>query len=136
MNPTVITLSVLPPSVNNLFPGNGKRRFMSNEYKSWKTAAGWELLSQRPLPVMGKVELLFQFAEPKTNHRRDVSNLCKATEDLLVSHGVIEGDDQRFVRRVIAEWSEDLPGVIITITPLGKALGGRGEVLAQPGSLR
>ena len=136
MNPTVIVLSVLPPSVNNLFPGNNnKRRYPSAEYVSWRTRAGWELVSQKPRPVVGPVELYFQFG--KTDGRRsDVSNLVKAPEDLLVTHGIIDGDDQRFVRRVIAEWSEDLSGVIITITPFQKAVAPRGEVLAQPGSLR
>ena len=135
---TVIVLGSIPPSSNNMFPARGTRRFLSAEYKAWREASGFELIGQRPKSVKGLVELLFQFGLPRSGRRIDVSNRVKACEDLLVSHAVIEGDDQRFVRRIIAEWSEDLPGVIITITPLasGKPLGGRGAPLEQPGALR
>lgn len=117
MTETVINLSTLPPSTNNLFPGS-KRRYPSKEYTTWRTQAGWELLQQHPKAVKGRVALLFQFEEPTTKHRKDVTNLIKAPEDLLVAHGIIEADDQRFVRRVTEEWCSDVKGVRITITGL------------------
>ena len=137
--PTVIVLNYFPPSTNNLFPnGKGKRRFISKEYEIWKEAAGWQLAQHRIKPIRGcKVELLFQLSPPKAVRYRDCSNYVKAPEDLLISHGILAGDDQRYVKRVISEWSDDeFTGVIITITPLGSARDDRADVLSEPGALR
>lgn len=113
--PFTITLP-MPPSTNSLFPGQ-RRRYRSAEYEAWITEAGWELKRQRPPKAAGRVSLLIEVAEPKTKRAQDVTNRIKAVEDLLVSHGVIQGDDQRYVRRVTAEWA-DIEGVRVTITPL------------------
>ena len=76
--------------------------------------AGYVLNRQRPPLMAGKVSLLFEVEEPKTAHRQDVANREKAITDLLVSHRVIQGDDQRFVRRITMEWAA-VEGVRITI---------------------
>lgn len=110
---TVIVLP-MPPSVNGLFAGKS-RRHLSDEYKAWCEEAGWELKRQKPLPCPGKVSLLIEVAEPKTNRATDLSNRCKACEDLLVTYGIIEGDSQHFVRRIVLEWSDKIEGVRITI---------------------
>ena len=109
---TVICLP-MPPSGNGLFPGRS-RRYRSPEYKAWADEAGWELARQRPVSVTGRVSLLIEVAEPKTKRATDVTNRIKAVEDLLVSHGVIQGDDQRYVRRVTAEWA-DIDAIRITV---------------------
>ena len=111
---TVITLPT-PPSTNGLFSGT-TRRHRSPKYDEWITEAGWELKRQRPTPVPGAVCLHLEVKEP-TVRRRDLSNYFKSVEDLLVTHGVIEGDDQRFVRRIIMEWA-DIDGARITIKRL------------------
>lgn len=137
MTPTVILLNHFPPSTNNLFPGR-QRRYPSPEYKAWKQAAGWDLANHRIKPIRGcRVELLFQLFPPKETRYRDCSNYVKAPEDLLISHGILAGDDQRYVKRVTSEWSEgEFVGVLITITPLQIVRIDRLDVLAQPGSLR
>jgi Holliday junction resolvase RusA-like endonuclease len=115
----VITLP-MPPSVNNLFftLNAGKGRAKSVEYRDWIREAGTLLAIQRPPQVKGKVRLLIEVAEPETRRRQDVANREKAATDLLVSHGVIEGDDQRFVREITLRWAP-IEGVRITIWSLG-----------------
>lgn len=107
----------MPPTTNNLFAGTGRRRYRTDEYNSWIEDAGWQLATQRPPQVLGKVSLLIEVEEPRTAIKQDVSNRTKATEDLLVRHKVIEGDDQFHVREVITRWA-DVQGVRVTIRPL------------------
>ena len=105
---TVICLP-MPPSTNVLFAGNGKRRYKTKEYAAWIEEAGYALNRQKPEPIRGKVRLLIEIAEPKDAKSRDCSNL-------LVRHGIIEGDDQRYVRSVTAKWCRHIEGIRISIT--------------------
>lgn len=107
--PLVLALPV-PPSANNLFftitGGPGRRgRAKTPEYQDWIRQAGYRLNAQHPVPVPGKVMLLIEVAEPSTKVRQDVANREKAVTDLLVSHGIIQGDDQRFVREITLRWA-------------------------------
>lgn len=119
---TILSLP-MPPSVNGLFDGMGKRRFISDAYKAWRLEAGVELMRQRPKPVAGQVVLLFEFQE-KDKRKRDVTNFLKAPEDLLVQHGLIEADDCSVVREVRAKWSADVDGVRITIQDFASTIFG------------
>ena len=112
--PDVVVTLPMPPTTNNLFAGNGKRRFRTEAYEAWIIEAGFLLNRQNPRTVNGKVNLLIEVEEPKTARRMDVANREKATTDLLVSHGVIEGDDQRFVREITLRWA-DVSGVRVTV---------------------
>jgi Holliday junction resolvase RusA-like endonuclease len=116
---TVILTLPLPPSVNGLW-ANGKnlRRFRTQNYEDWIHEAGWALKQQRPAKLMGPVSIAYEFEEPKTKRKMDLANREKAATDLLVSHAVIEGDDQTIVRRMSLAWSESVSGVRITIEPL------------------
>jgi hypothetical protein len=107
----VISLPMCP-SVNNLFPGSGKHRFKSAEYKTWIKEAGYLLNLQKPCPIMGRVSILIELEEPKA--LADCANFEKATVDLLVSHKIIQGDDRRYVRRNTQAWA-DIFGVRVTI---------------------
>lgn len=113
---TTITLP-FPPSTNNMFINGSKGRFRSQKYADWIAEAGWELARQRPLKVAGPVILRFEFQEGQDKRKRDVTNLIKAPEDLLVKHGIIEADDGSVVRRVEASWSNAVSGVRVTIEP-------------------
>lgn len=113
----VVILLPIPPSTNNLFfnaVGRHGGRCRTPEYQDWCKVAGWELKRQRPAPVPGMVSLLIEVAEPETKRRQDVTNRIKAVEDLLVIHGIIQGDDQRFVREVTARWAP-IEGVRVII---------------------
>ena len=116
---TVIITLPMPPSTNNMFLNSSRGRFRSQKYDTWIQEAGWELTRQRPLKVAGPVALTFEFQDGRDKRKRDVTNLIKAPEDLLVSHGIIEADDQYIVREVRACWSSKVDGVHITIEPWG-----------------
>ncbi len=110
--PVIITLP-MPPSTNGLFAGKG-RRYKSGEYINWIREAGFELLLQRPRQVPGRVSLAIEVGEPKTARATDLGNREKAVTDLLVSHGVIQGDDQRYVREITMRWA-NIDGIRITV---------------------
>jgi Holliday junction resolvase RusA-like endonuclease len=119
--PSELVISMpTPPSSNNLFATVGKKRIRTVEYIQWAREAGYLLNRQRPPLMAGKVTLLIEVENPKTAHRQDVANREKAVVDLLVSRGVIQGDDQRFVREIIMRWA-NVEGVKITIRPMEQA---------------
>lgn len=109
-----------PPSINNMFVNGLRGRFPSQKYKDWIMEAGTEIMLQRPLKVTGPVNLTFEFQEGRDNRKRDVTNLIKAPEDLLVKHGIIEADDGSIVRRVEARWNADVEGVRVTVESIFK----------------
>lgn len=114
---TVIELP-FPPSTNGLFVNGSKGRFRSQQYEDWIMEAGWELARQRPAKVAGPVVLFFHFQDNRKPKRpRDVTNLIKAPEDLLVKHGIIEADDNTIVRGVEAYWDDTVTGLRIVIVP-------------------
>lgn len=123
----VVTLP-FPPSTNNLFINTSRGRIRSSKYDQWATEAGWELLRQRPSKVAGPVSLTFEFQSGKDNRKRDITNLLKAPEDLLVKHGIIEADDNTIVQSISANWNAEVTGVRIAISPMqGNAHGSRDQ---------
>jgi Holliday junction resolvase RusA-like endonuclease len=108
----------MPPTTNNLFAGNGKRRYRTKEYIAWIECAGWKLASQRAPQIKGRVAILIELAEPAPNVRNDCANREKAVTDLLVTHGIIQGDDQRYVRENCQRWVEGIDGARVTIRRL------------------
>src|ERR1700690_3776353 len=101
---TVISLP-MPPSANHLFPGQN-RRYRSAKYAAWLTEAGWELKRQRPVSVPGRVSVLIEVSLAESTDSWDVCNREKAALDLLVTHGIIQGDNRPFVREVTQRWAE------------------------------
>jgi Holliday junction resolvase RusA-like endonuclease len=114
---TVIELPI-PPSTNALFfnpRGGHAGRIRTPEYNAWIAEAGRRLAQQRPASVPGKVALTIELQEPATKVRQDCTNRVKAIEDLLVRHGVIQGDDQRYVREVVVRWVEGIKGARVVV---------------------
>jgi Holliday junction resolvase RusA-like endonuclease len=121
MTEIVITLP-LCPTTNHLFAGSGQKRYRTREYDMWLEAAGWELNIQRPrgrgpLQVQGQVEIHIEVREPRTDHQEDLDNRAKASLDLLVKNSVIQGDSNRYVRKLTMTWNKDIDGIRITIKP-------------------
>jgi Holliday junction resolvase RusA-like endonuclease len=126
----VLTLS-MPPTSNNLFVGTGRRRVKSAGYCAWETRAGWELLRQRPPRIKGPVAVIIEVSTAESTDTWDLCNREKATMDLLVTHGVIQGDNRPFVREFGMRWSSDIRGVRVILRPLltvGDVLRGAGEL--------
>lgn len=107
-----------PPSTNNLFINTSRGRIRSSKYDEWATEAGWELARQRPAKTIGPVSIHFDFQSGRDKRKRDITNLLKAPEDLLVKFKVIEADDNTIVQSISANWSAEVKGVRVTITPL------------------
>lgn len=104
-----------PPSTNNMFINGSRGRFRSQKYDSWIQEAGTEIMRQQPPKCFGPVNLTFEFQEGRDKRKRDITNLIKAPEDLLVKHGIIDADDGSVVRKVTANWSLEVQGVRITV---------------------
>lgn len=104
----------LPTSTNRLHKWAGKRVVSSPEYEAWIEEAGYRLNGQHPKPIKGPVELEYQVGKS----RRDLGNIEKAATDLLVRHGIIEGDGPGIVRKISLALDASVEGVRVTITPL------------------
>lgn len=69
----------------------------SKEYRAWITIAGQELEAQRPGCVPGAYGL--RIAVP-SKCRIDLDNCCKGVIDLIVLHGVVEGDGPKHLQKL------------------------------------
>jgi Holliday junction resolvase RusA-like endonuclease len=116
----VITL-LMPPTTNNLFAGVGRRRVKSPAYVAWEKTAGWSLVTQKPRRIKGPVSVLIEVSERESANNWDLCNREKAAMDLLVTHGVIEGDHRPIVRDFAMRWA-DIDGIRITIVSLANTL--------------
>ena len=111
-----------PPSVNNLFSqGIVKRkirRFPSKQYKAWRKEAVIRILAAKlprfTAPVVIKLQLT-----PKDSRTRDADNYNKPVIDALVEARVLQGDDSRHVKAVVAWWENPSAssGVRVFIRP-------------------
>lgn len=108
-----------PPSTNGLFFNAHKGRVKTNHYKVWLKAAGEEILAQGRRRVHGPASIAILVGRPD-KRKRDISNLIKAIEDLLVSMQVI--DDDSNVERVSAQWAGDPGSCIVLIQPYEEGL--------------
>lgn len=107
-----------PPSVNNLFATVGRRRIVSKEYAAWRVENGWEIQRQRPGSLRGPVRLDIKL---QTGRLIDASNAVKALEDLLVTHGVIEGDGPKHVQDLRVRFDARVTGAVVEIFPIPEA---------------
>jgi crossover junction endodeoxyribonuclease RusA len=118
----------LPPSTNDLFANVSREqraaakakgmnlpgRVRTKKYNAWREEAGWMLKAQRQKPVKGPVHIEYFVS---TGAKADLGNLEKAATDLLVSYGMIDGDDPSVVKRIVMQWSEDVPALRLCVVP-------------------
>jgi Holliday junction resolvase RusA-like endonuclease len=106
----------MPPSVNGLW-ANGKhgKRYRTQIYDSWIYEAGAEIMRQRPKKHVGPVVLSYEVQEPAGKRKYDLGNREKAVTDLLVSHQIIQADDNTIVREIKLKWASDVEGVRVTV---------------------
>lgn len=116
MSEPLTLVFAMPPSTNNLFANSRTGgRHKTKTYRAWIAEAGWQILTQPRRSFAGEVSIEIKVGPRQPN--ADCSNKIKAVEDLLVSHEIIR--DDRYVKRVSAEWSEDVKGCQVTITDAG-----------------
>ena len=103
------------PSVNNLYMTVGKRRMRVPSYKEWQHKASnliklqygqWNTLTE-------DCELHFYVERFKTKHKRDITNLIKASEDILVQNAIIK--DDQIVRKCTIEWVEFITKPVLEV---------------------
>lgn len=95
----VLTLGMVPPSVNGLFFNRKRGRGKTPAYRTWCVVANRELRDQPPWHVPGKVVVRIYVG----TNRGDCDNRIKAALDALVTAGRIE--DDRNVVKVSAEFA-------------------------------
>ena len=90
----------------------------SAAHADWLTRAGWRLAANRPDRMPGPVTLALHYEERAG--RRDLAGLVQPVVDVLVKHGVIDGDHRSVLRSVTAGWggegASDVKGVRVTIS--------------------
>lgn len=95
----------IAPTANNLYENTGpsqwaaRGRRKTTGYRQWLQDAGWRIREQRVQPIPGKRWALR--IEAPVNHRRDLSNCLKATEDLIVEMGLIS--DDRYIDHIVLD---------------------------------
>lgn len=107
-----------PVSVNAMYADGKTRRHKSQRYADWLLEAGYRLNKQNIRPIKGPYEIRYVFQEGQDGRWRDAFNLEKGCTDLLVSHGVVEGDSNKYLRKGSVEWSSAVVGVQVTIVPV------------------
>jgi len=93
----------LAPSVNALWRITGSRMYKTKVYKDWLEEAGWMVKQQTKQTIDGEYAL--HIRAKKTNRRRDLDNILKATSDLLVNLHIVEDDSQCVA--LAAEWAKE-----------------------------
>lgn len=101
---SIVRLSLpMPPSANNAFINvKGRGRVRSENYRKWADHAGWLVKAQRPKPFNVPVKIRIEI-KPENNRAFDLDNRTKAVLDLLVTHGVLHDDSNKWVRGVTIE---------------------------------
>lgn len=108
-----------PPTANNLFTTAPGKRVKSREYKSWRLEAMQMIMAQGRRAIEGHVSISILVVRPD-KRKRDVSNLIKAVEDVLVEMRVIRDDS--LVARVSAQWAGSGPACVVLIQEAEEAL--------------
>jgi Holliday junction resolvase RusA-like endonuclease len=108
----------LAPSANSLWRITGSRMYKTKLYKDWLEEAGWMVKQQTKQTIDG--EYVLHIRARKTNKRRDLDNLLKATSDLLVNMHIVEDDSQCMA--LAAEWAKEASEpMVVTIYAMGEA---------------
>ncbi len=102
-----------PPSLNSLFPGKS-RRHKSEKYEAWIYEAKRALAQQSFTQFTKPVSISYKFGKPD-NRKRDIDNLFKAPNDLLVACGMLKDDS--LVHKISGEWA-DIDGCEVEVATL------------------
>jgi Holliday junction resolvase RusA-like endonuclease len=109
MSDPIILLLSLPPSANRLWRNNR----LSQEYRSWKDAAGWEAKTQ--LIGIKTIKGAFSVTIEVPKNRRDIDNNLKPLLDLCQAVGAIQDDKHA---EEIHLYRVERDGALVTLTAL------------------
>ena len=94
-----------PPSTNRIWQPGPRGMFRTAEYKTWRTAAGVEVMASRKNGLKFSEPVDVVIIARRHNKLADVDNLIKPTLDALQFGQLIENDNQ--VACVTARWAKD-----------------------------
>lgn len=106
-----------PPSVNNVFtsvPGRG--RVKTQRYRTWVTAAGWDIKAARQNwrpESWYALDIRLPMAIAAKGTRADIDNRIKAVTDLLVSLDCVP--DDKWLAQVAIRYG-DVEHTTVTVT--------------------
>lgn len=101
----------VPPSVNALYANVPGGRVLTQQYRDWLEAAGWELKLQKTKPMAGAVGLTLLIAMPE--RKRDLGNMEKAVSDLLVKHGIMADDNSDVLQEIFLRFDPSVPAGMV-----------------------
>lgn len=105
---TRVTLSQLPPSVNNIWRHTkGGRTYRTREYMTWQNGEGWNVQSQMIGQQRFVGPVYITLAMRRRRKDMDGDNFQKGIFDLLESLEVIDND--KHIMGCNWFWSADLP---------------------------
>lgn len=105
-----VTLPAPPPGTALFINARGRGRVRSLEYLSWLAKASLIIDATRAgkaIAVGAPVAVIVRAG--RGNDARDLSNLIRPAQDLVVRCGVIPDDSARHVKRCVAEEGGDVP---------------------------
>lgn len=88
----------------------------SDTYEQWRLEAGLVAMAQRAGNVAGKYKLFIQAVRPD-KRRRDIDNLIKPINDLMVTIGAVSDDGE--CEMVTARWVTAGEAITVRIEPAG-----------------
>lgn len=106
-----------PPSVNSAYKMSRGKRCKSEKVLAWeKEARNW-LNLQNILPVLERCYIVYDLHHPD-NRARDAANYEKHTTDFLVTNGILHGDERRYIKGILTQWTDISKDYIsVTIYP-------------------
>jgi crossover junction endodeoxyribonuclease RusA len=106
-----------PPSANKLWRYVGGKPLKSAHYRAWLREAGLLVtLGVRANIIEGPYALYIRAGRPD-QRRRDLDNLIKPLNDVLVEGGAVRDDSN--CHKIEAVWEPGTQGIRLMIMPMG-----------------
>lgn len=105
-----------PPSANRLYRAVPNRGVLkSAEYRQYLLENTWLIKTQKDKgqPIKGAYEIHYSIQRPD-KRKRDIDNLLKPLNDLIVDAGCVEDDS--LCQKITAEWIGTGNAITVTIT--------------------
>jgi crossover junction endodeoxyribonuclease RusA len=104
-----------PPGTNQIWRAYKGRNILAARYRAWRDLAGKQLLLQRARPISGPVSVKVELVCPQ-KRSFDLDNRVKPLLDLLVEHGIIDGDAVGTIKIITVSEGEGFVGAKVSIS--------------------
>lgn len=96
-----------------------KGRMISPTYVAWRKAADDALWLHKPIQHF-KGEVAVCIAVGPTKGLSDLDGRIKACLDFCVRHQIIQDDNSKYIRMILARWDDGIKGCKVTISSMEK----------------